>query len=49
MLKTYFGNPQPGQETTEVTMMILIPWIAYLIGEVINHDGDYLKISSIGF
>jgi len=35
MLKTYFGNPQPGQETTEVTMMILIPWIAYLIGEVI--------------
>lgn len=34
MIKTYFGNPQPGQETTEVTLMILIPWIAYLIGEV---------------
>jgi len=39
MVKTYFGNPQPGQETTEVTLMILIPWIAYLIGEAFNLSG----------
>lgn len=39
ILKKYFGDPQPGQETTETTTMILIPWISYLAGEALNLSG----------
>jgi len=38
ILKKYFGSTSRNsdQESTETTMMILIPWVSYLVGEVTN-------------
>jgi len=41
ILKAYFGNNGNSVEnqSTEITIMIIIPWVAYLIGEGFNLSG----------